>query len=142
MEQLVRVRRTFDDGTAEVIHLRESACSGDCHKCGGCTAAQETILLVVQNPIGAKPGELVKLESETAPVLTAAAMVYGLPLVLFFAGYALGSMWNLGAVMGLAGFAAGVACSVVYDRKVARKKKPVYTISGYASISDIPQKRR
>ena len=28
MEQLVRVKKTFDDGTALVIHVRESACSG------------------------------------------------------------------------------------------------------------------
>ena len=32
MEQLVRVKEAFDDGTATVIHVRESACSGDCHK--------------------------------------------------------------------------------------------------------------
>ena len=38
MEQLVRVKETFDDGTAMVIHVRESACSGDCHKCPGCGA--------------------------------------------------------------------------------------------------------
>ena len=38
MEQLVRVKETFDDGTATVIHVRESACSGDCHKCSGCGA--------------------------------------------------------------------------------------------------------
>ena len=40
MEQLVRVKETFDDGTATVIHVRESACSGDCHKCSGCGAAK------------------------------------------------------------------------------------------------------
>ena len=45
MEQTVRVKRTYDDGTAQVMHLRQSACSGDCHKCSGCGAAQETIFL-------------------------------------------------------------------------------------------------
>ena len=42
MEQLVRVKETYDDGTALVFRIRESACSGDCHKCSGCGAAKET----------------------------------------------------------------------------------------------------
>ena len=54
MEQIVRVRKTFNDGTAQVLHVRESACSGDCHKCSGCGAAKEGIELMAKNPIGAK----------------------------------------------------------------------------------------
>ena len=53
MEQVVRVRETFEDGTALVIHVRESACSGDCHKCSGCGAAKETVLIKAKNPISA-----------------------------------------------------------------------------------------
>ena len=75
MEQLVRVRQTHEDGTATVLCVRESACSGDCHKCSGCGAAKESILLRADNPLGARIGELVKVESETAPVLKAAAML-------------------------------------------------------------------
>ena len=51
MEQLVRVKETYDNGTALVIHVRESACSGDCHKCSGCGAAKESILLTAENPL-------------------------------------------------------------------------------------------
>ena len=79
MEQLVRVRETHGDGTAAVIHVRESACSGDCHKCSGCGAAREAVLLTADNPIGARRGDLVKVESATAPVLKAAAVLYVLP---------------------------------------------------------------
>ena len=43
MEQLVRVREVYEDGTAQVLCIRESACSGDCHKCAGCGAVQETM---------------------------------------------------------------------------------------------------
>ena len=35
MEQIVRVHRLRDDGRADIILVRESACSGDCHKCSG-----------------------------------------------------------------------------------------------------------
>ena len=56
MEQLVRVSKLNDDGTAQVLHERLSACSGDCHKCSGCGAAKETMLLTARNPIGAGVG--------------------------------------------------------------------------------------
>ena len=101
MQQLVRVRQVHPDGTATVVHIRESACSGDCHKCSGCGAAKEAIVLEAQNPIGAKPGDLVKVESETGPVLKAAAVMYMVPMILFFVGYALGEALRLsGAWMG------------------------------------------
>ena len=133
MEQLVRVRETYDDGTARVIHIRESACSGDCHKCSGCGAAKETLLILAQNPIGARAGELVKLRSETAPVMKAAVVLYILPLLLFFAGYFAGAaLWSMGALVGCLAFAAGIVGAVAYDRLVAAKAKPVYTIIGYA----------
>ena len=92
MEQLVRVRETHDDGTAAVVHIRESACSGDCHKCSGCGAAKETVIFTADNPIGASAGDLVRVESSTAPVLKAAMVLYVLPLVLFFLGYWLGTL--------------------------------------------------
>ena len=63
MEQIVRIRNTHDDGMATVIHVRESACSGDCHKCSGCGAVQQKLLFTARNPIGAKPGETVTVES-------------------------------------------------------------------------------
>lgn len=132
MKQQVRVRSVHDDGTAEVIHVRQSACSGDCHQCAGCAAAQETLILTVRNPIGAKPGELVEITSHTGPVLLAAAILYMLPIVLFFLGYLAGTtMWEKGALTGCLGFALGIGVAVLYDRLVAKKQKTVYTITGY-----------
>ena len=84
-----------------------------------------------QNPIGAKPGDVVTIETKTGPVLAAAAMLYVLPLVLFFAGCLLGSLWGLALYIGGAGFALGILLAVVYDRCVAKKKQTVYTITGY-----------
>ena len=132
MQQLVRVRQVHADGTATVIHIRESACSGDCHKCSGCGAAKEAILLDARNPIGARPGDLVTIESETGPVLKAATVMYMLPMVLFFAGYALGALWDRGALVGCLAFAASIGLAVVYDRKVVKKQNLGYTITGFA----------
>jgi sigma-E factor negative regulatory protein RseC len=132
MEQTVRVRKLNSDGTAEVIHIRESACSGDCHKCSGCGAAKETMLLTAENPIGARPGELVVIQSESAPVLAAAAVLYMMPLALFFLGFILGEAVGLGAVCGCAAFVLGIVLVTLYDRRMAKKKKTLYTITGYA----------
>ena len=128
MEQKVKIRRVFPDGTAEVVHIRESACSGDCHKCSGCGAAKESITLTARNAIGAGPGEVVIVKSDSAPVLRGAVVLYILPLVLFILGYLLtASGWG-----GCLGFVIGIVAVIVYDRKVAKKEETVYTITGYA----------
>ena len=133
MEQLVRVREVYPDGTAQVIHIRESACSGDCHKCSGCGAAKEAVLFTADNPIGASRGDLVKVESDTGTVLKAAVVLYVLPLVLFFLGYYLGTLpGNFGALGGCLGFVLGVVIVVIYDRKVVKKADIGYTITAYA----------
>ena len=131
MEQIVRVREAHSDGTATVFLQRESACSGDCHKCAGCGAAKEVLIFEAENPIGAQRGDLVIIESGTGRVMKAVGIFYMLPLALFFAGYLLGSLWNLGVLFGCLGFAGAIGLSVVYDRKIA-KKEEIHTITGYA----------
>ena len=131
MEQLVMVRAAFPDGTAQVAVVRESACSGDCHKCSGCGAAKETIVFEAVNAIGAKPGEVVVLKSESGPVLKGAAVLYMVPLLLFFLGYSLGELLGSGPLGGGVGFVGGIVLAALYDRKVVSKKNTVYTITGY-----------
>ena len=136
MEQLVRVKKTNDNGTAMVLVVRESACSGDCHKCSGCGAAKESILLTANNPIGAITGDLVKIQSETAPVLKAAVVLYMLPLVLFFAGYALGEALGIsGGLCGGLAFVLSIALIVLYDRRMQKQDETIYTITGFAGNS-------
>ncbi len=136
MIQQVRVLSCNQDGTAQVVHVRESACSGDCHKCSGCGAAKETMQLTAVNQIGAHPGDWVILSSETRPVLLAACVLYVLPLVLFFAGYLAGMLLlDKGAITGCAAFLLGIVGAVIYDRRVAGKKKILYTITGYGEVT-------
>ena len=136
MEQLVRVRETLDDGTAMVFLVRESACSGDCHKGSGCGAAKETVLLKAKNPVGARRGDLVRLESATGPVLKAAAVLYMIPMLLFFLGYFVGDfLWQRGALTGCLSFAAGIGLAVLYDRMIGKTEKCEYTITGFVERS-------
>ena len=133
MQQLVKVLSCEAGGTARVACPRQSACSGDCHKCSGCGAVEQTMIFTAQNPIGAKPGDMVTVESATGPVLQAAAMLYLLPLVLFIAGYLIGMQWGLGGLVGALAFGLSIGLVIVYDRFVMKKKNTVYTIIGYAA---------
>lgn len=134
MEQKVRVVKTNPDGTATVMLIRESACSGDCHKCSGCGAAKESLLFEAKNGINASVGDLVKIESATGPVLKAAVVMYMVPMLLFFVGYAIGdALWKLGALMGCLAFLLSIGLAVVYDRKVVKKQDQTYVITGYVA---------
>ena len=132
MEQIVKVHTCNADGTAQVLCLRQSACSGDCHKYAGCGAVEQKVLFTARNPIGARPGDMVRVRTESGPVLLGAAVLYLVPLVLFLAGYLTAdSVWDLGIAGGLAGFVLGLLIATLYDRCVTRKRKPQYTIIGF-----------
>lgn len=133
MEQNMRVRRILPSGAAEVMYIRESACSGDCHKCSGCGAAKETMIVEARNAINARPGDLVVVSSDTRGVMTAIFVVYLLPLLLFFGGYALGySLGVSGGLVGCIGFVLGLGCAVLLDRSRQKNhNETVYTITGY-----------
>lgn len=132
MQQTVKVLSCRSDDTAQVACIRQSACSGDCHKCSGCGAVEQTMLFTARNPIGAVPGDLVTVESATGPVLKAAAVLYMLPLVLFIAGYLIGMQWQLGGLFGAVAFVLSIAIIIAYDRLVMKKRNTVYTIVGFA----------
>ena len=131
MEQTVKVRRLLPDGMAEVMRIRESACSGDCHKCSGCGATQQTMLFEAKNAIGAKPGDLVVVESDTGTVLKGAVILYMVPLASFLICYILGeTLWGRGVLMSVIGFFCGMLPIKLYDRYLA-KKGTAYTIKSY-----------
>ncbi|MEI3060056.1 MAG: SoxR reducing system RseC family protein [Oscillospiraceae bacterium] len=129
MEQIVTVRALYPDGTAEVACRRASACGGDCGHCGGCTNAQ-TVLVRAYNPIGAKPGDRVVVESASCQVLGAAAAVYLLPVLFLLGGYALA-----GGPGGAIGFALGLAPAVWMDRRRRKGGRLLYTVSSFAGGS-------
>ena len=129
MRQKATVDRLLADNMAEVLVVRESACSGDCHKCAGCGSVTQTLRVTAENRISAQRGDVVYLEGDTAVVLRGAALVYLVPLVTFliayFAAMSLGS-WAI--LIGIIAFALGMIPAFVYNRKM---KNPRYTIVGY-----------
>ncbi len=121
---------TVHDTVAVVSVRRESACSGDCHKCAGCGAVTQTLQVSAENPIGATPGDKVYIESSTGVVLWAAVLVYLAPILGFFAGYFTGVSSGTPGIMGAAGFLLGWVPALVYNRSV-KKRPPVYTIVAF-----------
>ena len=84
-----------DCATVEV--RRTSACEG-CHKSaeGGCSVCtlmggekSRVTRTVARNPLGAKPGDRVRIESPASQVLLLAAAVFLLPLAFAAAGFAI-----------------------------------------------------
>lgn len=133
MQQKVQVRRLVDSRHAEVFLQRQSACSGDCHKCSGCGAATETVRVVALNAIGAQPGDFVYVEAENRQLFAVIAVVYCVPLILFFAGYFIGQALGVyPALLGGILFALGIAAAVLYDRLVAKKQPMLYRICAFA----------
>ena len=133
MEQIVTVQRVLPNGRAQVSCQRKSACSGDCHKCAGCGAAAETVTVEADNPIGAGAGDRVVLRSSSRTVLKAAAMLYAVPVVLFFLGWGLGELaGGLPGLFGGLGFALGLLLALLYDRRIAKRKSVCYEIIGFA----------
>ena len=139
MQQLVKVLTCDANGSAQVMLVRQSACSGDCHKCSGCGAAEQTMIFTARNPIGARPGDLVTVESATGPVLKAAAVLYMLPLALFIAAYLIGMQWGIGGLLGGLAFAFSIGIIIAYDRLVMKKRNTVYTIIGYGPKGQHPK---
>lgn len=119
---------------AEVEVTRRSACGHDCAKCGGCGGLEtQTLYVTARNHADAGIGDRVLIEGETGRVLGFAVLVYVLPIVLFFVGYAAASVLSAGsAVSALSGgvlFAAGLVAAVLYSREMKRKNDIPFAIT-------------
>lgn len=75
-------------GFSKVKLMRHSACGS----CGACSMGDESkdVFLVARNQIGAKKGEFVEVGMPTAGILSAAFIMYMLPLAALFVGLGLG----------------------------------------------------
>lgn len=133
MTQQATVRRVLANGLAEVEVVRRGACSHDCAKCGGCGVEVQTLLVTARNEAGASVGDRVTIEGENKTVLGLAALVYTLPLVLFFLGYGLAALTAAGAVFsticGVVGFMAGVFAAVLQSRRMKQRNEIPFAIT-------------
>lgn len=133
MTQTAQVKQIFAGGIAEVAVTRQGACSHDCSECGGCaTAVMATITARAQNRVGAKPGDMVVVETSSHRLLGTAALVYLMPMVLLIAGYlaaaALGLSEGLCMLAGAGCFALSIGAILLLDRYVKRHRSLEFSI--------------
>lgn len=84
MEQIGTVVKT-ENQDAVISVKRVSACGENCAHCkGGCTPTKAEVK--VQNGIGAKAGDVVKVETNTASVIKAAVFLYFTPCLAAIIG--------------------------------------------------------
>lgn len=127
MEQQAQVIRIVSDTVAKVAVKRKSACSGDCHTCHGCPHPDEIVMVEADNPVGARKGDTVVVRSDTGRVLKLAAMLYLMPVVLFFLGYFL-TPGGEGArlVIGGIAFAVGIGVCMAVSRGMKKNNKEMH----------------
>ena len=104
MTQTAKVREILSPGIAMVAVKRVSACAHDCSKCasGGCMMMEHPDLTVrAYNEPNARVGDVVLVESSSKSILSMAAIVYLLPFVFMFVGYAIGGMLGMGETISL-----------------------------------------
>ncbi len=143
MTQIATVKRLVGEKNAEVLVRRLSACGHDCARCGGCgpeSAAQ--VAAVAGTALGARPGDTVRVESESGQVLGMAAVLYLVPFVLLFAGYfAASGVLKLGegasVAVGLLCMAAGFAASWLLDRRARKRPVRFRIVEVLRSCSDL-----
>lgn len=126
MTQDAVVTKLVSRHVAEVEVERGTACGGTCESCEACVF-QNRIRAEAVNKVSALTGQKVVIESKTSDVLGAAALLYLVPFVLLFLGYAIGNAlgWAEGGcvLIGFGFFALGVASNVIYQRK--KKASPI-----------------
>ena len=134
MTQQGTIKKLLPGGMAEIEVTRRSACGHDCAKCGGCGGLEtQTLYVTARNRAKADVGERVLIEGETGQVLGLAMLVYVLPIVLFFVGYALGSVLFTGAAAGALGggvlFVLGILGAIWYSRRMKARNEVPYEIT-------------
>lgn len=127
MEQQAQVIRIVNSTTARVAVKRKSACSGDCHTCHGCPHPDEIVMVDADNFVGAQKGDDVIVRSDTNRVLKLAAMLYLMPLVLFFLGYFVMPGGETPRVIaGVAAFVVGILICMYVSRNMKKNNKEMH----------------
>ena len=127
MTQDAVVTRVLENGMAEVVVTRGTACGSNCGNCESC-AFQNEIKTLAKNTVNARRGEKVVIETVSSKIFKAAFLVYIVPFIAFFIGYAISAACGLGEgacmLISIAAFLAAVAVIVVTQR-VIRAKDPI-----------------
>lgn len=107
---------------ATVEFERRSACD-QCHMCA-VTKDKMTVHVVLENTLDAKVGDFVEVEMGEQFVITAALIVYVIPLILIGIGIGVGTLISELAqiLMAVGGLVLGFIIAFILEKAVIRKK--------------------
>lgn len=132
MVQKAVVKKILDRQHAEIEVQRQSACGHDCAKCGGCGAPTERIQAVADNLVQANVGDIVTVEGSSKQILGMAAVVYTMPLILFFVFYGVCAAMHMtegvSILAGVAGFVLGILLAIRRNHQMKKFGEIVFTI--------------
>ena len=122
------VTKLMPHNTAEVAVTRLTACGGNCGSCESCVYDNE-VRAVANNPLGAKPGQRVVIESRSSKVYGAVMLVYIMPIVLFLAGYLVAMAFGAPEGVCIAvSFAALIVSAVILVLSQKKKNEIIFNI--------------
>lgn len=138
-EDIVRTGGTVqrvEDNSAWVAVDSQAGCAGCSAKkdCGASSLLMGTPEIKMKNALGAQAGQRIEIGMRADAVVSASALLFLLPVALFFVGLAVGywlapmlgfasEQWS-GMLFGLIGL--GVASAVIYMVSLRLKKQPHY----------------
>ncbi|MGM0651253.1 MAG: SoxR reducing system RseC family protein [Bacillota bacterium] len=139
MEQYGEIIENRED--IALVNLQRHLICGECGKCGIMSGAtKRNITIEAHNPIKAKEGQKVRIESDDRQVIFLAFMLYIVPLAGLMGGillwFQLAGRFSIAGSQELQAFAVGMAMMVViflmirnWDRRVKNdpRYKPVIT---------------
>lgn len=133
MTQIATVEKIIDEEHAEIAVPRKSACGHDCEDCAGCGVAGYAVHAVARNEINAQPGDKVVVESSTRKVMHVVALVYVVPFIAFFVGYAIGHVGlhfndGISGFVGVIFFLLGLIPAFLYNHYVKKNGTLQYHI--------------
>ena len=121
----------LNSSEAEVAVIRDTACGGNCGSCESCVYDTK-IRVTAENSVGAVPGDRVIIEGETEQILGAAAYLYLLPLVGFFAAYFVPMLWGgTQTACIIASFCGAAVTFYLLTRLQKMRKQLCFRIVGY-----------
>jgi positive regulator of sigma E activity len=112
MTQTAVVTRIYAPGVCEVRVRRAAMCGDVCSACSSVCDTPDIEVLAI-NREGAAPGDTVLIEGSRT--LALAALVYMVPLLLFFAG------WYVHPIAGAVGILIGIAGVMLVNRFLQEK---------------------
>ncbi|EHI99364.1 positive regulator of sigma E, RseC/MucC [Clostridium sp. DL-VIII] len=103
----------------------------DCKNCGACPGS-DSIIINADNKIGAKPGQRVSFEVKETNVLSAAFIVFVLPLIALFIGVMVGGFLGqyigvnirmLQIIGGIIALILAIIAVKIFDKAANKSKK-------------------